>query len=322
MTRPNIDYYPFHNSDPPRILDLWNRSVATRGFGKPARCDTLEQLVFSKPYFDRAGVQLAFAGDRLVGFAHAGFGCNDRCSEIDTTMGTIGMLMVDPEYRQQGIGTRLLQLGQQYLRDRGAHVQYVGALYPLNPFYLGLYGGSELPGILETDVAMTMLVTKHGYVPADTCLVFQRSLASPAVSSDNRIPLLRRQVEILVEPWPMPPSWWHACILGNTISLRYEMVERATNQPIGAAWVWEMETFGRVAGTPMVGIADFHIQEARRGHGFGKLLLYSVLKHLTEQRIGLVEAQTMQRNPAGQALYRSLGFEHVDTGHIYRLAEA
>lgn len=314
-----IQYRTFRNSDPPRILDLWQACAQTRGFGQPANCDNLEQLVFSKPYFDYKGLTLAIEDDRVVGMVHAGFSCNDNRSGIDYSLGDICMLLVRPSHRRKGIGSELLKLGHAYLRSKGSKVLYAGPLHPLNPFYLGLYGGSELPGILDSDPGALAFLKKNHYEPVDTCMVFQRSLDVLTPINDHRVPLLARQVELLAEPWPLSPNWWHACLLGPMVSLRYEMIEQKTQAFIGRAWVWEMETFGRSWGTVSVGITDVWIEESRRRQGYGKLLLQGILKNLKDQKIGRLEVQTMQRNKSAIGLYQSVGFEAVDTGHIFRL---
>ncbi|MGL4461143.1 MAG: GNAT family N-acetyltransferase [Planctomycetia bacterium] len=325
-----VTYRTFRNDDPPHILELWNSTcqrmesqvgMPKRSFGYLSGCFHLEQLLFSKPYFDAAGLQLAFDNRKLVGLCHAGFGCNDEETRLDPSMGVVGMLLVHPDHRRRGVGTELLSRAQQYLRARGSNVQYAGSMHPLNPFYLGLYGGSELPGVLDTDGEMTQFLLKRGYVVADTCHVYQRMLDRLPTLDDNRIPLLRRNVELLVEPTPTPLSWWHACTLGPMITLGYELIHRTNQAPIGTAWVWEMETYVRSWGVHSVGVTNFQIVESERRKGYGKLLLYSILKHLKEQGIGLVEVQTMERNQAARGMYDRLGFSQVDSGHVYRLNE-
>lgn len=314
------DFRTFRNADPPLILELWNRCAATRGFGLLSGCDNLERLIFAKPYFDREGLILALEGDRLVGLCHAGFGCDDTNSKLDVTMGVICMLLVDPAFRKRGIGSELLKRGQNYLREHGSKTQYAGAIHPLNPFYLGLYGGSELPGVLESDPDASAFFLKRHYVVADSTLVFQRSLRELPNVEDTRVPLLRRSVKLLVEPWPKPRSWWQAATIDPMVTLRYELAERDRDVEIGHALVWEMETFGRAWGQPSVGIIDFEIQPERRRQGYGKLMMLTVLKHLQDQRITLVEVQTMERNVAATNLYENLGFTRIDTGHVYRLS--
>ena len=49
---------------------------------------------------------------------------------------------------------------------------YGGAVWPLDPFYLGLYGGSGLPGVLDSDTVARELYRLHGYDPIDRTLLF------------------------------------------------------------------------------------------------------------------------------------------------------
>lgn len=317
---PVIQFRTFRNNDPPSIRDVWQASRGTRAFGVVNSCDTLESLLFSKPYFDREGLILAEENGRVLGFAHAGFSADDSKASLDTSIGAVYMLMVRPEQRRRGIGTSLLRLAQAYLARRGAQSQYFGGMYPLNAFYVGLYGGSELPGLLESDSNSRDFALRRGYEPIDSCCVYQRSIVELPKTADTRIHLLRRNVDVQAEPWPLPASWWDACLMGNIPSLRYEMFEKETQRPIGHAWVWEMECFARAWSAPTVGIIDFEIATTFRRRGYGKLLLLTVLKHLREQQIERVELQTMARNDAARGLYEGLGFDQVDTGHAFRLA--
>ncbi len=313
-----IEYRTFQNEDPPKILDVWNACRGPRGIGTPRGCDALEQLLFSKPYFDRAGFFIAEEFRRVVGFSHAGFCASDDKSQLDRSLGAVYMTAVRPEYRRRGIGRNLVQLGQSYLAERGTQLQYLGGMFPLNAFYLGLYGGSELPGLLASDTSAQAFARSLGYEPCDECLVYHRRLDELPRTSDSRIVLLKRMVEVQAEPWPTPKTWWDACVLGNMPSLRYEMLEKESQQPIGQAWVWEMEAFGISWKMPTVGIVDFSIEPAFRRRGYAKLLLLTMLKHLRDQQIELVELQTMQRNEAARALYEGVGFQVVDRGIAFR----
>ena len=315
-----LEYRTFRNGDPPEILEVWKASRESRAFAAVRTCDALETLLFAKPYFDPNGFILAVSDGRIVGFAHSGFGAKDDKQGIDYSLGAVYLVRVHPAFRRQGVGTNLLRLSQDYLARRGAKIQYFGGMYPLNAFYVGLYGGSELPGLLESDTSARGFATAQGYEPFDKCLVYQRKIDDLPRVNDTRIALLRRTVEVQAEPWPLPTSWWDAAVLGNMPSLRYEMIERETQVPIGHAWVWEMECFGQAWGFPTVGITDFRIEPAYRRRGYGKLLLLTMLKHLKEQQIELVELQTMSTNDSAQGLYEGLGFNKVDTGQAFRLS--
>jgi hypothetical protein len=107
---------------------------------------------------------------------HAGFGPTDDESAISTDLGVTSMLAVRPGPDQAQIAGELLRHSEDYLRGRGAKVLYGGAVHPLDPFYLGLYGGSELPGVLDSDPQAQEVFRTHGYREIDRTLVFQRAL--------------------------------------------------------------------------------------------------------------------------------------------------
>jgi GNAT superfamily N-acetyltransferase len=321
-------YRPFRNGDPPAIRNLWSTVGTSRGFGRATRQDHFENFVYSKLYFDPAGLILAFDGPVLVGMGHAGFGAAETEAQvhpdatIDPAIGVISMLLVRPEYRNQGIGRELLARCRQYLADRGAKAQYFGGMFPLNPFYLGLYGGSEMPGILESEPEALQFIESEGYEPHAVCAVYQRKLDRLDELNDPETVQLRRQVDIQVESWPMPTSRWQALTLGSMPTLRYDMFRKSDHASIGRAWVWDMECFSHAWKTSVVGVTEFLIHEPFRRQGFARLLLHTILRHLRDQSIAIVEVQTMDSNEAARRLYVGMEFEKVDRGIIYRLPTA
>ena len=66
---------------------------------------------------------------------------------ILTDTGVICPVLVRPDCAEAEVAAGLLEQCEQYLRSRGAKIIHGGGLRPFNPFYVGLYGGSELPGI-------------------------------------------------------------------------------------------------------------------------------------------------------------------------------
>src|SRR5262245_53003596 len=156
---------------------------------QPMTAGLLEQFVFSKPYFDREGLVVAERDGRVLGFAHAGFGSNDDGSGLSTAMGTTYMLMLHRDAPDGAVADELLARAEAYLRQRGSTVIYAGGIRPLNGFYLGLYGGSELPGILASDVVFSDSCRRGGYREIDRVMVLERDLASfrPAVTREQRM---------------------------------------------------------------------------------------------------------------------------------------
>jgi len=75
-----VRYRTFRNTDPPRLVEVWNETFTGRGAVRLASSTPLERFVFSKPLFDPAGLFIAEEDERCLGFAHAGFG---PCDEAD-----------------------------------------------------------------------------------------------------------------------------------------------------------------------------------------------------------------------------------------------
>ncbi|OYW12897.1 MAG: hypothetical protein B7Z55_17760, partial [Planctomycetales bacterium 12-60-4] len=171
-----IEYRCFVNADPPELRRLWHTCELGRGAASGFDADVFESVVFCQPYFDRAGLILAIDDGRAVGYVHAGFGPNDAQTALDKRVGAICMVMVDPQYRLRGIGKQLVRLAEEYLLASGAKTLQAGPAAPNDPFYFGLYGGSQPAGFLDSDPAAKPFFGKLGYEPLAQHLVFQRSL--------------------------------------------------------------------------------------------------------------------------------------------------
>ena len=171
-----IQYRTFRNTDPPLLTELWRSCADRRSLVQPLTVADFEQFVLNKPYFDREGLWLAIEDDRPRGFVHAGFGPTDDESTLSSDLGVTSLVVVRPGVDEEQIAEGLLRHSEDYLRGRGAKVLYGGAVRPLNPFYLGLYGGSEQPGVLDSDKAAQQLFLSHGYREIDRTVVFERTL--------------------------------------------------------------------------------------------------------------------------------------------------
>jgi GNAT superfamily N-acetyltransferase len=314
----------FRNSDPPAIRELWNdRAQHARGCAWLSGCDHLEQFIFSKPYFDRNGLIVALEGKEMVGFCLSGFASDESGEVLDRDRGAICLLVVHEEHRRQGIGRELVRLSRDYLSSHGAKEQFLGAMPNVNPFGLGIYGGADSPGILQSDQDMVAFAQALGCEPVEHVLVMQLNLESEIEKiEDARLPLLRRTARIYSESFPEMDTWWQAATVGSTFCYRYDLVieqDRDTEIPVGAAIVWDMDTFSTAWNVRAFGFSDFFIEPAFRRKGYAKLFMQSILKHLRDNRVGLLEIQIEAHNAPGRAMLEMLHFEKVDSGSLYRL---
>lgn len=315
-----ITFRSFRNWDPPALVELWNASVSGRGAAHSIEVADLDRLVFSKPYFDPQGITIAQDDGQAVGFVHAGFGANDE-GQLSRDYGVIAMLVVAPTHRRRGIARELVQRAEQYLRAAGSSVIYAGSMHPLDPFYLGLYGGSELPGILKSDTTAHQLFNSLGYKAVDECLVMQLPLNRALAVTSARIRSWTRRVDFAVNSEPTPPNWWSACKFSSFEHCAFELRLREGGQVVARARAWEMYPLQRTWNSDAVGIIDVQVDPQYRSQGLGTYLMTQVLRHYRDNGLTLAEIQTMARNQAACRLYERLGFQEVDRGVIYR-AEA
>jgi ribosomal protein S18 acetylase RimI-like enzyme len=309
---------PYRNADTPAIVAIWRDQPRQRGLMHPLSSALLEELVLSKPYFDPAGLFLAFQDDTPAGFVHAGFGPSDEGHAIDTQLGVTSMLMVGQRHREGMLATDLLARSEDYLRNRGASVLYAGGIRPLNPFYLGLYGGSESPGVLASDPERLDLYRSQGYREIDRVLVLQRNLASFRPVTDRQQMQLRRRLQFVETPDPPCHCWWDAQTFGRKESLRYAAARAPGEPPVAAATFWNMEPLASSWGMRAAGLWDVHVEESHRRQGLATCLLGDAFKQFTLQGLQMVEAQVMVQNQPAQALYEKLGFIEIDQGVVLR----
>ncbi len=301
------------------MTELWRSCADRRSLVQPLTTAEFEQFVLNKPYFDRQGLWLAIDGNsKLQGFVHGGFGPSEDESTLSTDLGVTSMVVVRPGPDQADIAEALLWRSEEYLRTRGAKVLYGGAIRPLNPFYLGLYGGSEQPGVLDSDPAMQRLFLTHGYREIDRTVVFERTLADFRAPVDRNQMHVRRSTQLALVDEPPAKTWWEACTLGEFDCLQFQLLDRNLGQQLASATVRAIDHASRNPGVRTSGLVDVQVAPEALHQGLATFLMSEALKELQQQGVGVLEAQTMQRNTAAIGLYKKLGFALVDSGAVYR----
>jgi ribosomal protein S18 acetylase RimI-like enzyme len=313
-----LTYRPFRNTDPPLLASLWRSRGEQRGLARPISAELLEQYVFAKLYFDYAGLILACQNGETVGFAHAGFGpCEDE-NAVCTEMGTTCLVLARPDCREAEVAAGLLEQSEAYLCARGAKVLYGGGIRPLNAFYFGLYGGSELPGVLEADTVAQQAYLARGYEEIDRTLILQRDMTTFEALVDRRQMQIRRQMVVEVAIDPPSRSWWEACILGEFDLTRFELMPRGGGPAVASATFRSMELTPTSCPGRTVGLVELFVEESYRRRGLAVFLLTEAFRQFVRQGISLVEAQAMQHNTAALGMYRKLKFQQVSQGSVFR----
>ncbi len=313
-----LTYRTFRNTDPPVLTALWRSRSGQRGLAGSVSPDLFEQFVFAKLYFEYSGLIVARDDDRPVGFAHAAFGPNEEGDRLSTELGVTSLVLVRPDCDQAEVAAGLLERCERYLRGHGAKVLYGGGIKPLNPFYLGLYGGSELPGVLDSDPVAQDLYRSHGYREIDRTLVMHRRLDSFQAVIDRRQMQIRRQmiVEVTTD-WPTG-SWWEACTLGDFELTRFELIPRSGGTAVAWATFRNMEPTEGSATGRTAGLIELGVDQSLRRRGLSVFLLSEAFRQFVGQGLPLVEAQVMQHNAAALGMYQKLGFQQVGHGSVFR----
>ncbi|MBI3838986.1 MAG: hypothetical protein HY288_13780 [Planctomycetia bacterium] len=234
-----VQYRAFRNTDPPQLAEVWRSQTAQRGLMQPMSMAVLERFVFSKPTFDRQGLIVAVEGDKVVGFVHAGFGPAPDQSTLSTEFGVTCALMHRAE-TDPAVAAELLARGEQYLRSSGCKTLCAGGSYPLSPFYYGLYGGSELSGVLDSDASAQTIFCEHGYKEAKRSLVLDRDLATFRPVVDRQQMQIRRHTTFETVVDPPTTTWWEACIFEPFDRTQFLLRPREGGAAAAAVNFWTM----------------------------------------------------------------------------------
>ena len=313
-----LRFRTFCNSDPPLLAEIWRSRGSPHGLPCVVTSGLLEQFVFSRPYFDYEGLIIAIDGERAVGFAHAGFGPNQAKDAISTELGTTCLLMVCPDCAEAKVAAGLLEKSEEYLLRRGTKVIYGGAIAPLNAFYLGLYGGSELPGVLQSDAVSRNIYNASGYKEIDRAVIFQADVHSFRAPMTRQLMQVRRRMIVKTLVDHPTQNWWEACTLGNFDLTRYTLHTRSGTSTVAHATLRNMDPTAMPGSGGNVGLIDLQVDSRYRRQGLVSFLLSEIFHQLARQGVAAVEAQTMRNNSAAMGLYRKLGFQEVDQGIVFR----
>jgi ribosomal protein S18 acetylase RimI-like enzyme len=313
-----LTYRPFRNFDPPTIAALWQSRAGQSGFRQPISPDLLEQVVFARLYFDCGGLVLACDDGRPVGFAHAGFGPNAEYNGISTEQGVTCVMVTKPGDAEADVAAGLLEQCEGYLRRRGAKTFFGGGLLPLAPFYVGLYGGSELPGVLDSDLIARRALAARGYEEIERAVLLGRDLAGFEARVDRQQMQIRRQMVVEVTVDAPTQTWWEACTLGEFDLTRFDLVPRAGGPAVASVLFRSMEPSGTVAVGRTVGLIELSVHSAYRRRGLAIFLMSEALRQFNRQGITRVETQAAETNTAALDVFRKLGFQETGRGGRWR----
>jgi ribosomal protein S18 acetylase RimI-like enzyme len=314
-----IQYRPFLNTDPPLIVKLWRSQPVFRGFHSNLTVADLELHVLSKPYFEREGFLVATQSDgngasQVLGFVHASFDVNADLSDLNKSIGIVSQLRVADCERKIEIEDRLLQIAEDYLRASGASEVWIGSRFPQAPFYLGLYGGSRFPGVLEEDSGVVDALQRNGYARGKEISILQRELSHVQSVTGRKQLMVRRNYLISAIADPLEKSWWECCTLGMAERDRFTIERKKDNHVAGSVSFWDMQPMGSFIHSNCRGLYDLSVNADDQRQGLASFLVCEAMKRLASNGVTLVEAQTDSTNDASIALFEKLEFVEVTKG--------
>jgi ribosomal protein S18 acetylase RimI-like enzyme len=313
-----IEYRSFLNTDSPWLVDIWRQQPSFRGQISSINRSLLDHQVFGKPYFDSRGLIVAVMREGQsvfpIGFVHAGFDARSDLSDLDFETGIVSVIKVIPGLWQEEVADQLFARALQYLRQSGSKRVHCGSHFPHAPFYMGLYGGSQIPGLLAEDTVAIDAALRAGFEVDDKIIVMERGLMGFRTIVDREQMALRRRYQINAVADPMETSWWESCTLGMAERDRFSVYDKANQNVCGSVQFWDMQPLASSYGVMARGMHDLNVPEEMRRGGIATFLVGESLRHLMQQGVGLVEAQTLESDQPAIGVFRKLGFEEVGRG--------
>lgn len=308
-----IDYRPFLNTDSPFIVDIWRRQRPLRAVAESLSRTTLDSFVFAKPYFDRFGLILALADERPAGFVHAGFGPNADLSDLDLSVGIVSALRVVEGESNQQICHELLTRARDYLYGKGANQIHFGSRFPHAPFYLGLYGGSQIGGVIDDDLSTKSALLAFGFREGQKIVTYSRTLAGFRTAVDREQMSIRRKFQISAIADPLETSWWESCTLGLAERDCFHAQPRNSLEVSASVKFWDIQPLATKWGVSARGVHELEIEPEHEGTGLKLFLLGESLRHLMQQGVGLAEVQCPTTDGSTIKCMQKLGFEQTGT---------
>lgn len=297
---------------------MWHACRLGRGAADGLSCDALETAVFSRQTFDRNGLIVACSDSQIVGFVHAGFGPNADQTDLDSSRGVICIVVVHPDFRGQGIGRELVRRAEEYLKAAGSTEIFAGSAEPLDPFYIGVYGGVQPAGFLESDPDASGFMLSLGYEPVERHLIFQRSIVEKGEPVNFRLMTVRRKMKLAASDKPPQMTWWWITRFGDLDTIDFLLLPKAGGSSLATLTAVGLDHYLPKWEERVVGLTNIHVPESERRHGYAQTLILDVCRRLRDELVTRIEIHAPEADDAAVNLLKSCGFEQVDAGVVYR----
>src|SRR5439155_12738677 len=237
--------------------------------------------------------------------------------DIDCSEGTTCLLLVAPHENRPIIAAGLLAASENYLHGRGAKQLYAGSQFPLNPFYLGMYGSSDVAGVLASNIGWVSLLTNSGYQPKVRRALAGRTLSGFRPPVDRKQMQVRRKFKVAEPKYVVPENWWDACVWALHEWTQFNLVLAVGGGPIISATFWDVELLGHNWGLQTVGLVKLEDTHEAREEGLTTYLLAEALRQFQTANYAQFEAQAAATDVSLRAIYQDLGLAEYDEGVLW-----
>ncbi len=317
---------PFQPEDFAALVPFWNEAFANRPNFQALTESHFRRRVLECPAFDPHGLILAWhqgngAVPQLAGLVHA-FRPAPSAGVYAAweARHAIALIYVQPQFRAQGIGSRLLQAAENWLYYCPVFVGHFsqpcyGSVEGPRP---PLFGSSQHMAISARETALIHFLARRGYravEAGDVTLAAELPVQPrPPAACDLEAAGLRVVTVSDQEPFTgREPAGREAYTLWRGGDPYAGLVLVDADGLLQAHVYWyPLPGAGRAA------IGGFWVASARRRQGLGRYLLDRALAELAQAApprggYGTVEVLThLAAHPAAVAMYQRRGFEVVD----------
>lgn len=300
----------YRDEDLPGLVGAWNDSFAGRpNFVRIDEAD-LRSRAFAQPSFDPRDVLVCLRDERVLGFVHFALRTDlwTRTGERRARReeGQIYVL-VAPGSEHTVIGD-LLGAAEEQLARRGARRVLLGTswVYGAQPYYNGIAGGYEIPGLSSTREDIISVAAGNGYAPV-------AEYGTPELDLSRRA--VRRELgELGLDLRPRAREWkleltavpLESAFFPPRVSVELRRGEQIVATTAYGAWPEYARHYGRA----LHGLTSVYVAPRWRGKGLGKLIVVEAVGAALGDGAEGVHLHVWRGNtPAWNLYHRVLGFE-------------
>ncbi|MBN2713935.1 MAG: GNAT family N-acetyltransferase [Planctomycetes bacterium] len=281
---------------------LWNSTAfATHGFF-PISEDIFKASIVKQVRFREDRLLLALDEDKPIGFVH--FDIIDE--PYYPLAGVIEAIGVVPEYRNCGVGSKLIELAlkgiEAYKTD---FVEGYGA-WPFTPFYSTFIDGSERSGVFLANSPLLALFKKYGFGEARKSYVMQLKIEGTV----NALPL---PFGYKVEEYPRQKNSTWLDYVFREWKLINHVVTDHKGEILTRAIYGRMDGYSNYSGRECYALFGVNTPDSNRRKGLAYANLSNTIQRISELGGEEVELHVYADNMPAVGLYSKLGFKIVDT---------